>query len=155
MMSSYRLVRLIESNADALADGLEEKVKTSSQVRHFRQIPPHELREQVHEIYRHLGEFLLGNNEMGIENRYREIGAQRARQNVPLSEVIQAVILTKENLWEFLKSGPVMETASEILGELKLMQMLTTFFDRAIYHLPVGFEEEVRRAARGDAARAR
>ena len=151
MMSSYRLVRLIESNADALAAGLEEKVKTSSQVRHFRQIPPHELRERVHEIYRHLGEWLLGNNELGIENRYREIGAQRARQNVPLSEVI----LTKENLWEFLKSGPVMETASEILGELKLMQMLTTFFDRAIYHAAVGFEGEVRRAARGEAARAK
>ena len=59
MMFSYRLVRLIESHADALAEGLEEKVQTSAQVAHFRNIPAHEVRERVYEIYRHLGEWLL------------------------------------------------------------------------------------------------
>ena len=55
MMFSYRLVRLIESHADALAGGLEEKVNLSSQISHFRNVPAHELRERVYEIYRHLG----------------------------------------------------------------------------------------------------
>ena len=40
MMFSYRLVRLIESHADALAGGLEERVQSSTQVSHFRNIPP-------------------------------------------------------------------------------------------------------------------
>src|ERR1017187_5567263 len=74
MMFSYRLVRLIESHADALAAGLEEKVQSSLQVTHFRDISAHELRERVYEIYRHLGEWLLGKNELDIEHRYREIG---------------------------------------------------------------------------------
>ena len=74
MMFSYRLVRLIESHADALAAGLEQKVQTSEQVTHFRDIPGHELKERVYEIYRHLGEWLLGKNELDIEHRYREIG---------------------------------------------------------------------------------
>ena len=39
MMFSYRLVRLIESHADALAAGLEEKVQASCLVAHFREIP--------------------------------------------------------------------------------------------------------------------
>ena len=39
MMFSYRLVRLIESHADALAAGLEERVEASLQVTHFRDIP--------------------------------------------------------------------------------------------------------------------
>ena len=47
MMFSYRLVRLIESHADALAAGLEERAEASMQVAHFRQIPAHELRERV------------------------------------------------------------------------------------------------------------
>jgi len=148
MMFSYRLVRLIEAHADALASGLEEKVQSSSQVIHFRHIPPHELRERVYEIYRHLGEWLLGKNELDIEQRYREIGARRARQKIPLSEVVQAIVLTKENLWEFLKSEAVMDRAVEIMGELELLQMLEMFFDRAIYYASVGYEEELARAAR-------
>jgi len=142
-MFSYRLVRLIESHADALAAGLEERVQNNSQVLHFKNIPAHELRERVYEIYRHLGEWLLGKNELDIEHRYREIGARRARQRVPLSEVIQAIVLTKENLWEFLKSEAVMDRAVEIMGELELLQMLEMFFDRAIYYAAIGYEEEI------------
>jgi len=152
MMFSYRLVRLIETHADALAGGLEEKVQTSSQVVHFRSIPAHELRERVYEIYRHLGEWLLGKNELDIEHRYREIGARRARQGVPLSEVVQAIVLTKENLWEFLKSESVMDRAVEIMGELELLQMLEMFFDRAIYYAAVGYEEETSRPGRREEA---
>ena len=147
MMFSYRLVRLIETHADELAAGLEKRVAGSGQVTHFSDISVHELRERVYEIYRHLGEWLLGKNELDIEQRYREIGSRRAQQKVPLSEVVQAIVLVKENLWEFLKSEAVTDQAMEIMGELELLQMLEMFFDRAIYYGVVGYEEEVARAA--------
>jgi hypothetical protein len=152
MMFSYRLVRLIETHADALAAGLEERVADSLQVMHFRDISAHELRERVYEIYRHLGEWLLGKNELDIEQRYREIGSRRAQQKVPLSEVVQAIVLTKENLWEFLKSEAVMDRAIEIMGELELLQMLEMFFDRAIYYAVVGYEEEIARTKHQEGA---
>ncbi len=152
MMFSYRLVRLIETHADALAAGLEEKVRRSPQVSHFRNISSHELRERVYEIYRHLGDWLLGKNELDIEHRYREIGARRAQQKVPLSEVVQAIVLTKENLWEFLKDEAVMDRAVEIMGELELLQMLEMFFDRAIYYAAVGYEDEFARVTREEGA---
>ncbi len=142
MMFSYRLVRLIETHADTLATSLETRVLSSAEVSHFRNIPNHELRERVYEIYRHLGDWLLGKNQNDIEHRYREIGALRATQNVPLSELIQAIVLTKENLWEFLKSEAVMDRAVEILGELELLQMLEQFFDRAIYFAAAGYEAQ-------------
>jgi hypothetical protein len=148
MMFSYRLVRLIESHADALASGLEQRVQSSPQISHFHALPAVEMRERVYEIYRHLGEWLLGKNELDIEQRYREIGKRRAQQRVPLSEVVQAIVLTKENLWEFLKSEAVMDRAVEIMGELELLQMLEMFFDRAIYYAAVGYEDEVARVAR-------
>ena len=148
MMFSYGLVRLIETHADALAGELEKKVQASCEVPHFRNIPAHELRERVYEIYRHLGEWLLGNNALDIAHRYREIGARRARQRVPLSEVVQALVLSKENLWEFLKSEAVMDRAVEIMGELELLEMLEMFFVRAIYYAAVGYEQERAGAAR-------
>jgi len=122
-------------------------------VPHFKHVPAHELRDRVYEIYRHVGEWLLGKNELDIEHRYREIGARRARQNVPLSEVIQAIVLSKENLWEFLKSEAVTDRAVEIMGELELLQMLEMFFDRAIYYAAVGYEEKTAGLREGPALR--
>jgi hypothetical protein len=143
MMISYRLVRLIETHADTLAVGLEKRVLSSAHATFFHTIPAHELRERVYEIYRHLGDWLLGKNQVDIEQRYREIGARRARQKVPLAEVIQVIVLTKENLWDFLRSEAVADRAVEIMGELELLQMLEQFFDRAIYFAAVGYEEQM------------
>ncbi|MFZ0292215.1 MAG: hypothetical protein WAL52_01330 [Candidatus Sulfotelmatobacter sp.] len=143
MMFCYRFVRLIETHADTLAAGLEKKVMSSPSVKSFRTIPAHDLQERVYEIYRHLGEWLLGKNQADIERRYREIGARRARQNVPLAEVIQVIVFTKENLWDFLKSETIVDHAVEIMGELELLQMLEQFFDRATYFTAVGYQEQL------------
>jgi hypothetical protein len=143
MMFSYRLVRLIETHADRLAAGLEKKMISAEHAAYVRNVPQHELRERVYEIYHHLGDWLLGKNLSEIEQRYREIGARRASQSVPLSAVIRAIVLTKENLWDFLNSEAIADRAIELLGELELLQMLEQFFDRAIYFAAVGYQEYV------------
>ena len=97
-MLAYRLVRLIETHSDALAAGLLAKVQNSECTSRYRNVPPQDLKERVYEIYRHLGDWLLGKSEFDIEKRYLEIGERRAAQHVPLSQLIRAIILTKENL---------------------------------------------------------
>jgi hypothetical protein len=155
MMFCYRFVRMIEAHADALAAGLEKRVMSSPSLASFGKIPSEELRERVYEIYRHLGDWLLGKNQSEIEQRYRDIGARRARQKVPLAEVIQVIVFTKENLWEFLKSEVVADQAIELLGELELLQLLEQFFDRAIYAAAVGYQDQMEHfAAQPSEARA-
>lgn len=139
-MLAYRLVRLIETHSEALAAGLLHRVQTSEFTQDYCNVPAEDLKERVHEIYRHLGEWLLGKSEFDIEARYVEIGARRARQNVRLSQVTMTIILTKENLWEFLKQESVLERPVEIFGELELLQLLEQFFDRAIYYSTLGYE---------------
>lgn len=140
MMLAYRLVRLIETHSDALAAGLLAKVQTSELTRSYRNVAPEELKQRVYEIYRHLGDWLLGKSAFDIEQRYEEIGTRRVHQGVPISELIWVIILTKENLWEFLKKENVMERPIEVFGELEMMQLLDQFFDRAIYYASVGYE---------------
>jgi hypothetical protein len=140
MMLAYRLVRLIETHSDALASGLLKKVQSSELTRSYRNVPPEELKQRVYEIYRHLGDWLLGKSAFDIGQRYEEIGARRVRQGVPINELIWAIILTKENLWEFLKKENIMERPVEVFGELEMMQLLDQFFDRAIYYASVGSE---------------
>jgi hypothetical protein len=140
MMLAYRLVRLIETHSDALAAGLLEKVQSSELTRAYHNVAPEELRQRVYEIYRHLGDWLLGKSAFDIDQRYEEIGTRRVHQGVPMSELIWVIILTKENLWEFLKKENVMERPVEVFGELEMMQLLDQFFDRAIYYASVGYE---------------
>jgi hypothetical protein len=140
MMLAYRLVRLIETHSDALAAGLLEKVQSSELTRSYRHVEAEELKQRVYEIYRHLGDWLLGKSEFDIEQRYEEIGTRRVHQGVPISELIWVIILTKENLWEFLKKENVMDRPVEVFGELEMMQLLDPFFDRAIYYASVGYE---------------
>ena len=140
MMLAYRLVRLIETHSDALAAGLVEQVQTSELTRSYRHVAPGELKERVHEIYRHLGEWLLGKGRFDIELRYEEIGTRRAHQGIPISELVWVIVLTKENLWTFLKKEALPESAVDVFGELEMLQLLDQFFDRAIYYAALGHE---------------
>jgi len=143
-MMLYRLVRLIESHSQALAAGLLDQVQNSKLTQNFQQkVPPDDLKERVGEIYRHLGEWLMGKDELQLEERYLRIGARRAEQQVPLSEVIWVIILTKDNLWEFIKKESVLERPVEVFGELEMLQLLEQFFDRAIYYAAVGYERAI------------
>jgi len=140
MMLAYRLVRLIETHSDALAAGLLAKVQSSELTRAYRHVAPEELQQRVYEVYRHLGDWLLGKSTFDIEQRYEEIGTRRAHQEVPISELIWVIVLTKENLWEFLKKESSVERPVEVFGELEILELLDQFFDRAIYYSSIGYE---------------
>jgi len=141
MLLTYRLVRLIETHSDALAAGLLARVRSSPRLSGYSQVPPEELQQRVYEIYHHLGEWLLGKREIELERRYREVGGRRAAQGVPLSELMWAIILTKENLWEFVNRESGMDRPPEVFSHLELLELLEGFFDRAIHYAAVGHEE--------------
>jgi hypothetical protein len=144
MMLAYKLVRLIETNSETLSTSLLAKVQNSELTRSYRNVPAEDLKDRVFDIYRHLGEWLLGKGSgFDIEQRYEEIGAKRVHQGVPISELIWVIILTKENLWEFLEKESLPERPIEAFGELEMLKLLDQFFDRAIYYASVGYERAI------------
>jgi hypothetical protein len=143
MMMLYRLVRLIENHSQALAACLLNRVQNSEATPDYTNVPSEELKERVYEIYRHLGDWLITKGEMDLEARYLEIGARRALQQVPLSQLVWAIVLTKENLWEFIKKESALERPAEVFGELEMLQLLDQFFDRAIYYAAIGHERAI------------
>jgi hypothetical protein len=142
MMLAYRLVRLIETHSDRLADRLLLKIQASDKTSLFHNVPREDFRTAVVEIYTHLGQWLLGKSEADIARRYTEIGKRRSFQGVPLSQLMWAIVLTRENLWEYLKQEETLERPAEIFGELEMLELLEQFFDRAIYWAAVGYEQE-------------
>jgi len=141
MLLAYRLVRLIETQSEKLADSTLKRLKEDEKTREYcLRVPGEDFRAAVFEIYTHLGEWLLGKSEDEIGRRYTEIGRRRAAQGVLLSELNWAIVLTRDTLWEFLQGEDILERPTEVFGELKLLQLLEQFFDRAIYYAAVGYE---------------
>ena len=140
MTITFRLVRMIETHSENLANSLLSKVQHSPSTQSYKKVPPDELKQRVFEIYEHLGDWLLGKADIDIEQRYREIGMRRFRQGVPLGELIWAIVLTRENLWEFLTWESGMDRPVEVFAELELLHLLGQFFDRAIFYATSGYE---------------
>ena len=140
MLLAYRLVRLIETHAERLAEGLLVKMQKCEKCSAFKKLPADEFRQRVYEVYDHLGEWLLGKKEEDIEHRYVAIGKRREAQGVPLSQLVYAIVLTREHLWDYLKREANVDKPVEVFGELEMLELLEQFFDRAIYYASQGYE---------------
>ena len=140
-MIALRLVRLIESHSEELAEGLTKKLLSSERTRDLRKIPADELHHRCHEIYRNLSEWLLNKTEHDIEGVYKALGARRAGQGIPMAGLTWAILLTKEHLWTFLECEGVHGGLHNVFGELELLRLLDQFFDRAVYYAAEGYEE--------------
>jgi len=139
-MISLRLVRLIETEAAAFSDSLRQKPHTSQNAQGLRKVPERELHDRCLEIYSNLGDWLLHKSSIDVKNRFQDIGVLRARQNVPLGDVIWGLFLTKEHLWAFLERQGFLLGAVELHGELELLRLLDHFFDRATYNQTIGYD---------------
>jgi len=139
-MFTLRLVRLIEEHADQLSEGLLKKLKDSEACNDLLSlVPDTELKHRAFEIYRHVSDWLVNKTESEVEERYIGLGARRAQQEVPYSQMLYAIQAVKEHLWEFLRQEGLMEP-QELLGEFDLLYSLERFFDRAAYFSAVGYE---------------
>jgi hypothetical protein len=131
---TLKLVRLIEKHSEELVGGLTEQIRLSERTSDFQKIPAGDLELAAAEIYRNLGEWLLQKTDGDIENRFRAVGARRAAEGVDLHQFVWALITSRDHLWHFLQREAFACNIVELYGELELYQMLTQFFDRAVYY---------------------
>jgi hypothetical protein len=148
---SLKLIRLIECHSDELATELVAKLERSSRTSDLHKVPVEELRGRIHEILRHLSEWLLTKTGHDIEQRYFEIGERRASQGVSLSGFCWAIAMTKEHLWEFLQRQGFMRGPVDIYAEMELLRLLDHFFDRALCFATEGYERYVQQHVAGRA----
>jgi len=140
-MFAIRLVQLIETHADKLSEGLVNKLKDTEECSELlSMVPAHELKHRTYEIYSHLSDWLLSKTRSEIEERYIGLGARRARQGVPFSQVMYAVHATKQNLWDYLWLEGLLEP-EDLIREMELLRSLNQFFDRALYYAAIGYEQ--------------
>ena len=138
-MIALRLVHLIESHSEKLAESLVHKIQRSSRSADLKKVPPQEIQERTREVYRNLSDWILTKTDEDIEHIYVPLGRRRAEQGVTLSALCWALMMTEENLWDFLELEGMREKPLEILGGFELLRLLDTFFDQAIYFATLGY----------------
>ena len=139
-MIALRLVHLIESHSEELAESLLHKLERSHRAADLRKVSPHEIRERTREVYRNLSDWLLTKTDEDIERVYVPLGRRRAEQGVTMSALCWALLMTEENLWDFLELEGMREKPLEILVGFELLRLLDRFFDQAVYFATFGHE---------------
>jgi hypothetical protein len=145
-MLGLKLVRLIEKHSAEIADGLMTKLRTSERTPGYRNLREDDLRAALVSLYAHLEDWLLTKTESDVEKHFRNIGAKRAEEGIPPSEVAWALMMSKVQLWAFVYREAAAEKALELYGELEFLETLDRFFDRAVYYTLTGYEQHARMA---------
>jgi hypothetical protein len=140
-MLALKMVRLIEAHADALADRLVQRVRSSHHITIYKELPDVELKELATEVYRHLGSWLMEKPEAEVERFFSYKAIRRADQGTPLSDLVWALMITKENLFRYIQASMEAQHAYELFGELEIITAIDQFFDKAIFFVTLAYEK--------------
>jgi hypothetical protein len=146
-MLSTRLLHRIEDHAELLTSVILRRFQADENLVGYHHLSENELHKQIWTVCKHLGEWLTEETEAPLQERYEELGRRRFREGIPLHEIVLALQLTKDRIIAFAMSEGFSETALELYGREELELRVSHFFDRAIYYLVRGYEQESHRAA--------
>ena len=107
--------------------------------------------ERIAALYQNLGKWISDPKDNEICQEYELWGRSRFRQEIPFSEIVYVLMLTKKHLRKFIRehglvtfSGDQVTPDELIPVELYAIQELNylvgDFFDRALYYLVRGYE---------------
>ena len=152
-MLGARLLLLIQSHAGSLTRETLQDLVTNERTAAFRHLRPAELESRVALLFNNLARWIGDPSDEAVRKEYEEMGRTRFREGVPLSELIYAIILTKQHLRRYIREHGLVDfsgdriTPDELLPlELHSIQELNyqvgEFFDRALFYLTCGYEAE-------------
>jgi hypothetical protein len=141
MVLSNKLVEIIEHNADQLSRRWIELVRTDECTPTYHSYDEDKLYERAFSVYSHLGDWLsAGPTQEEVTRLYTELGRQRHREGFQLSELLQALILTRRVLWTKIQMDGLFDTALDLNQALDLRNQTIRFFDRAMVCAAKGYE---------------
>lgn len=146
-MIGNRLFSIVEAHSGELAKNLARKLRTSERTPGYRDIDEDDLIQLALQVYENLSDWLLTKTTSDIELRYGQLGSRRAQQGVPLSQLVWALMMSKEELWSLLQRERMADRILELYGEREFARMLDNFFDQAIYFGVRGYEEAKQKKA--------
>lgn len=135
------LMKQIETHAEQLTERVIQAIRTSPRTKSLGRVSEEEMKRRFFELFRNFGHWLSEKGEAEIEAIYGEIGSRRCREGTPLNELLYALVLVKQHVWDYIEKNVVPASEGNLYQEELVIGMLSKFFDRALYHTVRGYEE--------------
>ena len=141
MPLSRKLVALIETNAEKLTKKWMEIVRTHPDTPTYHTYDQSQLHERAFSVYSQLGKWLSdATTKDEIREIYSTLGRQRREEGFELSEVLQALVITRRVLWLKIESDGLLDSALDMSLAMQLSNRTILFFDRAMFYTARGYE---------------
>jgi len=152
-MLGAHLLRLIQAHSAPLTSDVVRDLMTNPRTPTFNRLKPSDVQPRVSALYWNLGQWIGNPDENAIRDEYEQMGRLRFREGACVSELVYALLVTKQHLRRYIRDHGLVDFAGdrvvpdELLPlELHSIQELNyqvgEFFDRALYHLARGYEME-------------
>jgi len=151
-MIAAKLIELIEIHADRLTADVSRDLVTNERTLGFRAVRPQDLEQRIFQIFHHLGNWIGDPRSRSVQAEFGDWGRRRFDQGIPLSQIVYAVIVLKQHMARYILDNGLVDAAFPRVDSdyvlpmhLNSLQDLNTqvgqFFDEALYHLAVGYEQ--------------
>lgn len=138
---SDKLVELIEKNANQLSNNWLDDVQKHPHTPTYHTYDEEKLYNRAFDVYSRLGQWISKETtKEDIYKHYLAMGIQRRKEGFALSEVIQAMIITRRHIWLKVMSEGFLDSALDMYKALELNNRVVLFFDRAIHFIALGYE---------------
>jgi hypothetical protein len=150
-MLGSRLLLLIQAHAGPLTHDVVADLRTNQRTSTFRRLNAADVETRVSMFFYNLGKWIGDADENAVQVEYEEMGRVRFHQGVHISELVYALVITKQHLRRYIRDHGLVDFAGDRIPsdellplELHSVQELNyqvgEFFDRALYHLARGYE---------------
>jgi len=140
---SQKLVDLIERNAADLTNSWLADIRKDPNTLTYRRFDREAVYERAFRVFSQLGKWVSHEtSKEEVARDYRALGEQRRREGFALSEVIQALILIRRNLWRKVMEEGLLDSTYDLYQAIELNNRVALFFDRAIFFTACGYEQK-------------
>ena len=152
-MLGSRLLLLIQAHAGPLTRDVLTDLRTNERTSTFHRLDPANLETRISALFYNLGKWIGDPDEKAVRAEYEEMGRDRFREGVHISELIYALLLSKQHLRRYIREYGLVDFAGDRIASEELLPLelhsiqelnysVGEFFDRALYHLARGYEAE-------------
>jgi len=152
-MLGARLLLVIQAHAGSLTRDVVKDLSTNERTSTFRRLNPAEVELRVSALYYNLGKWIGDPDESAVRAEYEDMGRVRFREGVRFSELVYAVLLSKQHLRRYIREHGLVDFAGDRVSPEELLPLelhsiqelnyqIGEFFDRALYYLARGYEAE-------------
>ena len=143
MILASKLVKIIEKNADVIADNWVDDVTKLPYTRSYWNVPREELHYRAASICNRIGYYLSRRlPKEKLASFYRRLGKTRREEGYEVEELVMALLLLKRHIWLFVLQEGLLTANLELYQALELNNRVVLYFDRAIYFVTQAYYEE-------------